>query len=58
VIKTITISDMASREIYRESFDKTVLSSEITIKSGYKGVYMVSVIYKDNSQGVSKLVIK
>jgi hypothetical protein len=35
-----------------------VLSSEIELSQDFKGVYMVSTIYNDNSRGVSKLVVR
>ena len=56
-IKTIVINDISGREIYRRSFDKNIQSAEIELKRVYKGVFMISVTYTDNSKGLSRLVI-
>ncbi len=57
-IKSIIITDLASREVYSKSFDKPVVSSEIELSSMHKGVFMVSVVFNDNSRGVSKLIVR
>jgi uncharacterized protein YjdB len=57
-IKSIVITDVASREVYRKSFKAGVLSTDVELSSDFKGVFMVTVIYSDNSRGVSKLVFR
>jgi uncharacterized protein YjdB len=57
-IQTIIITDVASREVYRKSFNKPIQSSDIELGSNFKGVFIVSVIFNDNSRGVSKLVVR
>ncbi len=57
-IKTVIITDVASREVYRKSLRSNLQTTEIELIQGTKGVYFVSVIFDDNSRGVSKLVVR
>jgi uncharacterized protein YjdB len=57
-IKTIIVTDLASREVYRKSLKSGALSTLVELESNYKGVFMVSVVYSDNSQGVNKLIVR
>jgi uncharacterized protein YjdB len=57
-IKTVIITDAASREVYKRAFNANVQSAEIELANVSKGVFLVSVIYNDNSRGVSKLVMR
>ncbi len=57
-IKTIIVNDLASREVYRKTLKSGILSTDVELASDLKGVFMVSVVYSDNSKGVSKLIVR
>ncbi len=57
-IKSIVISDVSSREIFRKEYKAGIRSADIELISNLKGVFLVSVEYKDKSRGVSKLVVR
>ena len=57
-ISTIKITNIIGQEVYSKRFPSPVTSSNIIMDSPQRGMYLVTIIFTDNSRVVRKIMVE
>jgi len=57
-VESIYVFDILGKVIYQEVFTSPVKTTDVAVASMKKGVYMVKVVFVDNSSTTQKLLVR
>jgi len=57
-ITNIKITNIIGQEVYRQKFSVAVYSTKVILENQQRGVYLVTVLFSDQSRVVRKIIIE
>jgi hypothetical protein len=57
-ISTIRITNIIGQEVYNKRYPSPVTSSSIPLDNPQRGMYLVTIIFTDNSRAVRKILVE